>query len=359
MNEDNSVSNPQPQPDNQPAPTPMPTPMATPTTTPAKQPSGPGQIALQWLSYAFWGWTIVTMAYLIAAITAFIIEGAEGFDAPEVVAYGVAALLILLPIAVVCDALFSRREMTHHSTATSVVMIIHTVLFTLVAIGALVVLAFTAVNMLLTAIDSQASTIAIVTSLTLFLLFGALIVRVARPTLHKWLRRGFRIKMVVIGLVLIVWAIAGPITTAASTKDDRAVTQAVQAVNSAIQQYTSETDELPDSIAQALDNSYSFNNTDTVDYAIEKGLVTYRANVKEPEANTTTSRFGQTDVFYELCATYSNEVTYDAYASYDRPTNSGDNGEYQYSLPDTAPAGTTCHKLVVSLTNSTPFYRPL
>src|ERR1035438_3396173 len=97
--------------------------------------SNPGLIVLQWLTYAFWGWTIVAMSILTVTVFAYYIGGAnDGSFIP----YTVAATWVLLPISVICDFFYSKQEPQKKTRAASIVMIIHSVLFALLGIGAFI-----------------------------------------------------------------------------------------------------------------------------------------------------------------------------------------------------------------------------
>ena len=84
------------------------------------QVNSPSVAIFQWLSYAFWGWTAIATAALVGICTNFVLNGYTSNY--EAVAYVVAAAFVLLPIAVVCDVLFSRRERDEKDRVGMVIM---------------------------------------------------------------------------------------------------------------------------------------------------------------------------------------------------------------------------------------------
>ena len=59
-----------------------------------------GNIILQWLTYAFWGWALLGINWLIFIVVFSLLAHQ---DQTEVIPYAIAAVLVLLPISVVCD----------------------------------------------------------------------------------------------------------------------------------------------------------------------------------------------------------------------------------------------------------------
>src|SRR5680860_463031 len=99
----------------------------------------PGIIVLQWLTYAFWGLTVFATSLLSASVIAYFITPTNNNDFS---AYATAAVLVLLPISVICDIFYSKQEPEHKTGASSIIMIIHAVFFALFSIGALIAIVF-------------------------------------------------------------------------------------------------------------------------------------------------------------------------------------------------------------------------
>ena len=78
-------------------------PIVTNVTTPLpSQPSenSAGVIVLQWLTYAFWGWTLLAVNTLIFMV---IFSLLKHVDLSTIIPYAIASVLVLLPISLVCD----------------------------------------------------------------------------------------------------------------------------------------------------------------------------------------------------------------------------------------------------------------
>lgn len=317
----------------------------------------PGAFVLQWLTYAFWGWTVVGVAYLVSLTAGFILEG-ERFERSiqEPVAYGIAAVLVLLPVALICDIFYSRLEAEHKKGASSVIMVIHAVLFALLGIGTLIAIAFSLVNMFLSG-PRTAPQIVLITSLVMFALYMLSLIRTVRPFIVRKFRLIFRIVMSVIVVGACIWGIIGPVAAAARTKDDRAVNEALTTLSSSISTYVSNKNALPkdiNAIIDAKEGYYSGQDWGSIKDLANRGLVTYTANTTPPAEEepiapdfpldslgirkpTTNKTF-----YYELCGTYKYEGTDDTY----RASPATDNSEYLTYLPTTNhKAGKNCYKL--------------
>jgi hypothetical protein len=315
----------------------------------------PGTIVLQWLSYAFWGWAVVAIAYLAAVITSYLLDGTWVSDSTEPVAYGMAATLVLVPFALVCDWLYSKREQQDKHGIASVVMIIHAVLFTLFAIGALISVAFSVVGLLLTTGDTSGPVIAIVVSAVLAILYIDLVVRIVRPLLIMRLRLVFRISMALVTLTALVWGALGPFAQTVATKDDRAVRDGLQSLNYAINQYASTNNALPTTLTQVIQDETSLQgvyptaSADNLTRLVEKGSITYKANVKPAEDDTTTDSLAKTTTktfYYELCGVFTHGLKQRSWDGIVYPSSPETSEEYSsYIQTGTIDAGTKCYKL--------------
>lgn len=323
----------------------------------------PGTIVLQWLSYAFWGWAIVAIAYLAAVITSYLLDGTWVSDSTEPVAYGMAATLVLVPFALVCDWLYSRREQQDKHGIASVVMIIHAVLFTLFAIGALISVAFSVVGLLLTTGDTSGPVIAIVVSAVLAILYIDLVVRIVRPLLIMRLRLVFRISMTLVTLTALVWGALGPFAQTIATKDDRAVRDGLESLSYGVNQYASTKNALPTTLSQVIQDStliQSVNpiaSAETLTRLIDKGSITYKANIKPATENSTVDLQLKTTVktyYYELCGVFTHGLKQRAWTGTVYADATAGSDEYASYISEGAiAAGTKCYKL------STSYYKTL
>lgn len=275
----------------------------------------PGTIILQWLTYAFWGWIVVAIAYLASVITNYVLSGAWTTDTVEPVAYGIAATLILLPFSVVFDWIYSKSEHQDKHGIAGIVMIIHAVLFALVAIGALVSVAFSIVGLLLSTGDSNSSIAAIVVSVVLVVLYAQLVIRIIRPLLFAKFRLLFRILVGLIAVLALTWGIVGPVSQAVATKDDRAMRDGLINLSYGINQYVSTNNVLPANLHEVVDDRtiidifYPPVQSQTLINFIDKGQITYTPNTKpassdssviSSDGSATSKKF-----FYELCGEFT------------------------------------------------------
>lgn len=335
--------------------------MAVKKSAQTVHPTSPLTIILQWLTYAFWGWTAIAAAYLAAVIASYSLDTIWVTDSIEPIAYGIAATLILLPFSVVCDWLYSKREEAVKHGIASVVLIIHTVLYSLVAIGALIATAFSIVGLLLSTGDNTTSIVSIVVSVTLVILFTELIVRMLRPLLFKKSRFVFRLFMTLLIVAGLVWGAVGPVRQAIITKDDRAVRDGITNLSYAITQYVSTNDKLPeDAKAAATDSAYlgfiyPSVSSDSLVNLIDRKLITYTPNtkpVKEEDSSDATIDYKASTrtYYYELCGVFAHDLKERSWYS---PVYSGatrDSEGYSMYIDEASAitAGTKCYKLSAS-----------
>jgi hypothetical protein len=305
--------------------------------------TNPAVIILQWLSYAFWGWLILVVMYLIGITTTFALTS-DTYVMPEPVAYGVAAALILLPIAFICDQVYSRREPEHKHGAAMVILVIHAVLFALFGIAALIVVAFAGVNMLITTGDHTNSIVTAVTAGAGFVLYVITLLRTVRPFIFKVYRLVFRLLMIVLVLGVSAWGILGPVAEAARTKDDQAVRSAMIEADSGIRSYVSSEGKLPEDLTK-IDDSY---NSATVQDLVSRGLISYTVHDQPANAPEDDTMDGLSTVYYELCATYKYDQKKDSYSSFEYGSAADMNGYRDVYTGKDAHAGKNCYKLKAS-----------
>ncbi|HUC87009.1 MAG TPA: hypothetical protein VMR75_01610 [Candidatus Saccharimonadales bacterium] len=180
----------------------MPFPSA-PQTPVAPHSANAGTIILQWLTYAFWGWTVLALAILTVSVFQRLLAGS---DVSTYNYYVIAALVVLLPISFGCDMVYSKTELDKKVGASLFVMVVHAVIFALFTISALLFVAWSVVSL---ATNHSYS------SITLAGLFGALLIsafyaitflRTLNPAHILWIPKVYRFTMV--GL-FVVFAILG------------------------------------------------------------------------------------------------------------------------------------------------------
>jgi hypothetical protein len=268
----------------------------------------------------------------VATIFASVIAGAtsDGF-----IQYEIAAVLVLLPVSVVCDLFYSHREPAKKTGAASVVMIIHAVLFALFGIGALISAVFAIVNLATTSSGSSNTQVVLYSAIVIVVLYAAVFLRTLHPGGMSWIPKVFMVFMVLVVGGASVWAIVGPVEEARVTKTDQLIVENLPVISDRIETYTVEQNQLPSSLD-------SLNLSGDPETLITKNLVQYTPN----SLTTSTYTLGQTDAsdqtfYYQLCVTYTK-------ADKNKPDNPAqpDSNGYNDNLSTTGhPAGPVCYKL--------------
>lgn len=297
--------------------------------------TNPNLVVLQWVTYAFWGWTVFATSLLVINILSFFLTdtGDESF-AP----YGIAAVLVLLPISIICDIFYSKQEPDKKEGAASIVMIIHSVIFALIAIGSFVSIAFSVVQLLVSGTDSSSLLVGIYSGIIVSMLFGLVFVRTLLPNIMHGFRKLFLITMsLVIGASLVLGVI-GPLNSLIVTRDDRLIDNSLPTIVQSIESYASINDKLPDDLSKlSLDSNAK--------QLIDKGMVTYSANTKQPvvtDKDGTLSSY--TTYYYQLCVTYKKQIDRIGVTNYTIPEADTD-GYTSYISTDVHPAGDYCYKV--------------
>lgn len=307
------------------------------TSKKVKAISTPALITMQWLTYVFWALTSVAIVFLVSVITEYLI-GIDSETPTESVAYAVAAAFILLPIAFTLDVFFSRYEDKNKSSASSIVMVVHSVIFAIVSIGALVTAVFNIINMLLNSFNDKGVWIAVAASVAVFITFAILFARTTKHNLFNELRVVYRYFILASVLVASIIALTGPFARALETKDTRLVRENLIQLTGTISEYAYANNKLPASLESLVGfGNYSVNsNKNTLNDLLEKNLLKYTPDIKASETLNGTKVY-----YYELCGVYGNDLKsgnniaipmiYSEYPSY-------------LSIYDVK-AGTTCYKL--------------
>lgn len=310
--------------------TPPAAPVAPSSPTPAPHVNTPGVIVLEWLSYAFWGWLILSHIWLLSVI---LINAISGQSVSSVIPYAIASGVVLLPIAFLTDFFYRKHEPLKKTGAAMVIMVIHAVLFALLGIIALITMVFNILNIVVetsTNIDTQL--IIIFTALGATLLYAGAFVRTLNPFKSKTPTLAYSIAMISVTVLLFILAIVGPFMQTLATKDDRRIEAHLPAVAAAVNDYISENESLPADLGKI-----SFRDADAA-ALVTDGTVTYKPETSELDAS-----LKQTAHRYQLCVTYK-EASNEAGYYYDTPYNYGyssyvstyqhDKGEVCYKIEE-------------------------
>lgn len=300
-----------------------------------------GHIVLQWLTYVFWGWTILGLVWLMVIVLG---NAITGNDTSGMVPYAIAASLVLLPISVVCDVFYSRHELRKKTGASMVVMIIHAVIFALFGIGALISGILLAIELFIGTSSSSGSwtTVWLYSFLASAVVYALTFLRTLNPFHSFKIGRWYTIFMVLVVGVFIALGVVGPLAQARLTKDDRRIETNLSVISSAVERYTQDKKALPTNLSQI-----DLSGSPDAGALISDNLVTYRPEGSVKSTNTfrqDRATAPDTDYRYQLCVTYKK-------ASADRYASSYNSGEEYDSYPSVGnhPAGEVCYKLKTTI----------
>jgi hypothetical protein len=294
-----------------------------------------GIIVLQWLTYAFWGWTILAMSILTSLVyTSFLTDQDVGGAAP----YSIASVLVLLPIAIVCEALYRKKEPAKKTGAASIVMVIHAVIFALFGIGAVITGVFFLVSMFTNAGDKEGQTVGILSALTIAVFYAATFLRTLHPPRIKNLPRLFTLFMAVLVGLIAIMGIIGPVAKDRRTRNDRLIEANFSEITRNIS-YARTNDRLPANLDELELRS------DEAEKVAD--MLRYTPNTKQSTTSNYggTTQYSRTDTtyYYELCATFKEKKESD-YSYYDRYRNDSD-GYDDYPTLYEHKAGENCYKI--------------
>lgn len=318
-------------------------------------------IVLQWLSYAFWGLLVGALMWLVVVVLNLAIRD-QVFD--NATPYALAAVVVLLPIAFVTDLLYRKREPAKKAGMAAVVMVIHAVLFALIAIGTLIGAVFTAIALLLsTESDTSVSVIILLSLLIAALLYALLFARILTPQRPQKFSFIVSIVLVVLSAGLFIWGVVGPGVQTMVRKDDRRIEQHISSVQSAVSRYARSEGKLPESLGDAKQNM-----SREARALVDDGLVTYRKEAsaplvlgQKPAGEQQRAMVPQQELRYQLCVTYkASSSNADRYYPYDQNDEADQDG-YEPVIPYGAvrnhDKGETCYKVKVKVPVRLEAYR--
>jgi len=296
----------------------------------------PGIIVLQWLTYAFWGLTVFATSLLSASVIAYFITPTNNNDFS---AYATAAVLVLLPISVICDIFYSKQEPEHKTGASSIIMIIHAVIFALFSIGALIAIVFSLVQLLISSSDITGTQIALYSEMIVVVLSTIIFLRTLLPAKLIKYRKLFPIFMILVVGVISVLSFIGPIANAQLTRDDRLIDNNLSYIQNGVDSYVHNHSVLPDN----LDSIIIMGDAKKI---IDNKLVKYTANSKKPlvTQGTFNPSTSTTTYYYELCVNYKAAASDNGSIYSPTPIDSRD-GYNSYIIASNHPAGDYCYKV--------------
>lgn len=328
-----------------PAPVVAQAPVATPTTEPEKPKSlnNPGVIVLQWLVYAFWGWTVLAICIMTWAIISYFMDGTDVSDGAL---YGVAALLVLLPLSLACDIFYHKQEPEAKTGAASIIMIIHSVIFALFGIGALISAVLSGVNLLIG--DSTTGVLnTLLTSLVVFGIYLLVFLRTLLPKRISIIRTIFLVVTTALIAIICVASFVGPVASKKLIQYDEKLNTALNSVVDSVSSYADRNKQLPDSLTE-LDIT-----DDESAKVVNQGLISYQ---QKGESVLKSSQ----SFYYQLCVTYKRSTINSRTTSLNTvvaKANKAKAAAYQLSVDDedyetyistySHPAGRHCYNMKV------------
>jgi hypothetical protein len=311
--------------------------------------SSGGVLVLQWLTYAFWGWTALALGWLAAVTIGYFIAGNTSSVA-SALAYPLASVIVMLVIALVCDIVYARHEPAQKHGGANAIMLVHVVLFVLLAVAAAVTAVFALISLLLSTDPTSGTDGQMITAwtcLVVIVAFGLTAVRALFGGKRTVLRIIHWILMTVVALALIGSSLVGPVAGAQLTKDDRLIEEGLPVLQQAVSEYVEEHKALPSNLAAAEDASTS--STAASAALVSRNLVTYTPNVREATKNDSYGtlydgyEYGTT-YYYQMCVTYKQEKKADGYYATDSVSSSA--GKYDsYLYISSHKKGEVCYDL--------------
>ncbi len=286
------------------------------------------------------------MSILTATVLSNVIEGS---DTAGFMPYGIAAVLVLLPIAIACDVFYTKYEPAKKTGAASVVMIIHAVLFALFGIGALIGIVISLVTMFTSSGDSSGSQVALFSTIIITVLYAMVFLRTINPARAPWIRRFFPIFMALVVGIISIMAIVGPVATARLTRNDRLISDNIGQVQEAVSSYSTASSKLPDDLA-------SLTLSGDAKKLVDDHLVSYKPNSKAASVDNSYSQYGDNSAsnksvtktyYYQLCVNYK-KASGNSHSNYGYGSAKPTSTYQDYANTDTHAEGPVCYNLKTS-----------
>lgn len=309
---------------------------------PAHHQNNPVNVILQWLTYAFWGWTVLIMSVLTGTVFYSFFD--DNSDAGDFTVYLIAAILVLLPLSAITDRFYSKHEPSKKSGAESLVMVVHSVIFAIFGIGALIGSVFALVSLFVNSGEGTWSKVLLASGLVVSIFYAAAFIRTLNPPSLRSITRFFTLFMVIAVGTILLLGIFGPLAKTRATKNDRLIEQNLQTISDSINKYANSNDKLPEKISDVT-------LKDDAKKLSESNLIEYRANTKQPDnaPSSNYSGFYDSDItkktfYYELCATFK-EAKEDSYSYSSDSSYKDSDGYMSYFYLYEHDAGKQCYKI--------------
>jgi hypothetical protein len=318
---------------------PLPPQTAPVTKVPSEEHNKGGVIVLQWLTYAFWGWFASAFTILSGFVINSVLNSGDDIDVFAYV-YPLSAVIVTFLFAMVADFFYRRYEPVQKTGASNVIMLIHAVLYILIAAGAMIGFVFALISYILglATVSGNGSLSAVLIATVALAVFGAVALRVVLGAKKPAVRKLIWMILSGITAVIIIAAIAGPIAKSITLKEDRLLEQNLSSVPSLINDYVDKNHTLPASLSEVKPSS-SYNREE-MQRLLDSNLVAYKPNAGNSNPGTTkypTTSYGKY-YNYQLCVTYKAEKNGDRYLP--ESSTSGN-----YISASSHPKGNVCYDL--------------
>ena len=310
------------------------------------------EVVWQWLTYSLWGGTLIALGVLISGTLAyFMVKGGEDYS---FLTYTISVLIVLLPLAFLTNAIYSKRELAHKHGFAAVVMVFNAVVVFLVSLGSAITAVVTALNILLSYGDNSTKATICISSLIIAILGMLLFIRIVNPVKLKRIVWLFPFIVIVITLVAAAAAAFGPLKSEYVSRSDKLIESNLTEVNDAVQDYARSKNKLPDNL-----KLLSLDNKPDAKKLIDENLVEYKpaGNVGQKIIELTKPNSGinynpdvnyqnDTQLKYELCVTYKRQKgdPTNAYNDYNGVDQEYNNPNDNYISTYEHKAGRQCYK---------------
>lgn len=179
-----------------------------PTTPDQLHTTHDGSHILQWLTFMFWGLTVLALAFLTSSVLERLIAGT---DSSTFNYYVIASLIILLPLAFVCDVIYAKQEPEKKIGASSRIMAAYAIIFALFAILSLLGIAWNIVAWATgQGLDHSSSQAGIVSGLFILMYYLATFMRTLNPTHIRWIPKVYRFAILGVIIVFVILGFTKP-----------------------------------------------------------------------------------------------------------------------------------------------------
>lgn len=281
-------------------------------------------LVLQWVSYSLWLWVAALTSVLASGVIGFFMKSSSLVD--SYVTYGIAAMLVLLPLFIVCDRAYLKREQSNKTGGALAIMTVHAVIFIVSCVASLVAAASSIASLFIDNSDTSMQWAALITTVIVAIFFALASFRVLSLKFMPKLKQFASAIMTGIVVIIIAFGFFGPMAKIASLKNDKLIDSNLSSVSKGVQSYVKENKKLPTDLKDLT-------ITGDAKKLISDNLVTFKNDGVETYGRTKTYK-------YQLCVKYAQED--DVYGGYSLPM---DDDYSSYLSTSGHKAGDVCYKL--------------